>query len=96
MMTDQAEQETTTKKDLIADGDPECLFADGWDDEIIGTAYSPGRQILVVYDGDAIIEHMIKRDGMTYEEAEEYFSFNIEGAWVGDRTPVFFRRVTVD
>jgi hypothetical protein len=26
---------------------------------------------------------------MTHEEAEEYFSFNVEGAYVGEQTPVF-------
>jgi hypothetical protein len=29
------------------------------------------------------------RDGMTWEEAEEYFEFNQMGAWVGDSTPCF-------
>jgi hypothetical protein len=28
-------------------------------------------------------------DGMTEEEAVEYFDFNQIGAWVGDRTPCF-------
>ena len=26
---------------------------------------------------------------MEYEEAIEYFEFNVVGAWVGDNTPVF-------
>lgn len=79
-------------RDLLAEMDPELLTADGWDDCVLGTAYSPGRELLVVYDGDAIIKKMVDRDGMTFEEAEEFFSFNIEGAWVGPRTPVFMRR----
>ena len=29
------------------------------------------------------------RDGMSEEEACEFFTFNIEGAWVGPMTPVF-------
>lgn len=28
-------------------------------------------------------------DGMTQEEAEEFFEYNQIGAWMGDRTPVF-------
>ena len=82
---------TTATREQLANLDPDLLLADGWDDQIIGTAYSPGRKLLVVYDGDAIIEKMVK-DGASYEEAEEYFSFNVEGAWVGERTPVFVRR----
>jgi hypothetical protein len=29
---------------------------------------------------------------MTEEEAEEYFSFNTLGAWVGEHTPLFLTR----
>jgi len=28
---------------------------------------------------------------MEYDEAVEYFDFNIKGAWVGETTPVFIR-----
>jgi hypothetical protein len=81
-----------TIRDDLAELDPDLLLADGWDAQILGTAHSPGRPLLVVYDGDAIVNVMINRDGMSPEEAEEYFSFNIEGAWMGERTPVFVRR----
>ena len=27
-------------------------------------------------------------DGMVWDEAVEFFDFNIAGAWVGDNTPV--------
>jgi hypothetical protein len=32
-------------------------------------------------------------DGMTYEEAEEFYEFNTLGSWVGDGTPAFLSRV---
>jgi hypothetical protein len=78
-------------RDEIANVDPEVLFADGWDDCILGIAWTPGRGTLVVYDGDAIIERLAKE--MSYTEAEEYFGFNVEGAYVGPNTPVFMRRL---
>jgi len=84
----------TIREDL-ATLDPDLLLADGWDEQIIGTAYSPGRKLLVVYDGDAIVNMLINRDGMSPEAAEEFFDFNIEGAWVGERTPVFVRRLAL-
>ena len=77
----------------IAEMDTDALLADGWDECILGTAYSPGRPLLVIYDGDGIIEKLAKE--MTYEEAEDYFSFNIEGAWQGSSTPVFVRKIRV-
>jgi hypothetical protein len=30
---------------------------------------------------------------MSIEEAEEYFSYNVEGAWVGENTPAFIKLV---
>lgn len=78
-------------RDEIAEIDPEALFADGWDECILGTAWSPGRPLLVVYDANAIIEKLAQE--MSETEAEEYFEFNIEGAWMGERTPVFVRRL---
>jgi hypothetical protein len=31
---------------------------------------------------------LIERDGMEYEDAVEYISYNCMGAWVGERTPI--------
>jgi hypothetical protein len=31
----------------------------------------------------------MKRDGMEADEAREYIEFNVEGAYVGDETPVY-------
>lgn len=80
----------------IAAIDPEAMFADpwgeDWDEAILGTAYSPGRKLLVVYDADKIIDLLVA-DGMTVEHAEEFFAVNIEGWWGGERTPVFVRRL---
>ncbi len=42
---------------------------------------------VVAYDKEAILE-ILMRD-MSEEEAIEYFDFNIIGAYVGDKTPVF-------
>ena len=42
---------------------------------------------VLVYDGEQIRENLM-RDGMTSEDAREYIEFNIEGAYVGQDTPV--------
>jgi hypothetical protein len=33
------------------------------------------------------------KEGMSEEEAEDYFQYNTEGAWVGDQTPIFLERI---
>jgi hypothetical protein len=78
------------KREMLAAIDSEILCVDGWDEHILGTAFSPGRQLLAVYDGDGIINTLV-RGGLSFEEAAEHFEFNIEGAWLGPRTPVFVR-----
>jgi len=44
---------------------------------------------VVVYDRRKVIQMYVDRDGMSHEEAEEFYSFNTEGAYVGPQTPIF-------
>jgi len=80
-------------KPLRRDQLPEdSLVADGFDDAIIGYGYRLSDPI-VVYDRAKCIEILMRPDEagneMDYEEACEYFSFNVEGAYVGPSTPLF-------
>lgn len=63
------------------------LFADGFDEAILGVAERIGMEAVVAYSTPKIIE--ILACEMTEDEAVEYFEFNILGAYVGERTPVF-------
>lgn len=71
-------------KETIAEYNPEALFADGHDHAIMGYT-NDGR---VVYSADQIIGGLINQ-GMTEEEAIEFFDFNIAGAFVGEYTPIY-------
>lgn len=80
-----------TRADIDAYADEtgeELLFADGFDDAIVGIGQR-FNSTFVVYDYPKVIETLITRDGMTYEDAVEFFDFNIVGAWVGEGTPCF-------
>lgn len=61
------------------------ITADGFDSCLIGKD-SKDRAI---YDADAMIAVLISRDDMDYEDAVEYFWFNIDGAYVGEETPIY-------
>lgn len=68
----------------------DTLKADGFDEAVIGI----GRQFnknLVIYDEDKCIEILMERDGMSEEEAIEFFEFNVVGAYVGEYTPIYVR-----
>jgi len=82
-------EEIDALRERIAESNPEALFADGFEDAIIGVAERCGQPTLVVYDCNKCIEILMKRDGMEYEEAMEFFTFNTTGAWVGEMTPLF-------
>jgi hypothetical protein len=68
------------------------LTMDGFDEAIIGTIETFGRPLLVCYDKDKVIELLMKSGIKTEDEAEEYFEYNILGAWVGEQTPCFLTR----
>tara|TARA_Y100000034_G_C6781435_1_gene349320 strand:- start:152 stop:418 length:267 start_codon:yes stop_codon:yes gene_type:complete len=74
-------------KARIVEENPEALLMDGYDDAIVGVGSRCGQPTLVIYDYDKCIASLME-DGMTFEEAVDYFSFNCEGSWVGEGTPI--------
>tara|TARA_R100001086_G_C11687746_1_gene217649 strand:+ start:173 stop:607 length:435 start_codon:yes stop_codon:yes gene_type:complete len=69
-----------------------ALTVDGHDNAIVGyTAVwdKAGAEYVYVYSTERIILTLMDNDGMTEEEAWDYFSFNIEGAYMGSRQPLY-------
>lgn len=77
----------------VAELYPDCMTIDGYDDCIIGVASRFGMSDCVAYDRNKIIKKL-EQDGMSLEEAEEFFEYNILGAWVGETTPIFIDDLT--
>lgn len=65
---------------------PDLLLIDGHESALVGLAVVDGVERLV-YDAGVVIENLVGQ-GMSREEAVEFYEFNIEGAYVGERTPV--------
>ncbi len=65
------------------------LKADGFDKAIIGMAddIATSSQRLI-YDVDKCIKILMDQ-GMSDEEAVEYFEFNVSGSYVGENTPIW-------
>ena len=74
-------------KDKLVKLDPDLLFADGYDDCIIGLAFRDETPV-VLYSASAVKNKIA--DNMPYPDAEDYFYFNVAGSYVGERTPLFF------
>jgi len=73
----------------VNDNIESALIYDGFNDAIIGFSERMGRSPIVAYDRDKCIDILMERDGMTYEQADEYLEVNYIGAWVGEETPEF-------
>ena len=76
------------KAALLSEIDPQILTADGFEEALIGYATQFNKTV-AVYDRKKCIAILMARDEMSEEEAEEFFSVNVEGSFMGDRTPAF-------
>tara|TARA_R100000008_G_C3584893_1_gene171429 strand:- start:3165 stop:3470 length:306 start_codon:yes stop_codon:yes gene_type:complete len=79
------------KREKASEANDNMLFADGFDEALIGYIERAGMPTIACYDKYKCIE--ILANDMTYEEAIEYFYFNTAGAYVGENTPCFFTRI---
>lgn len=66
----------------------DILLADGYEDALIGYVRKFGS-VHALYDRKKCIQILIGRDGMTWEDAEEFFEYNTLGAFVQGNLPVF-------
>lgn len=79
-----------TEKVTEALDEESIVLADGFADAFLGI----GRQFskpIAVYSRRKCIE-VLMRD-MDEEQAEEYFEFNLAGAWVGESTPIYLEEL---
>ena len=83
--------------------DTTFLKADGFDDAILGVSEEMNRPTRLIYSKKKCIEILAKQmrvkkseleEGQTvrdkkWEMALEYFEFNVSGAYVGEKTPIW-------
>lgn len=77
--------------------DSDVVLLDGFDDAFVGVISGfVVKSGIAVYDYTMILEILMSRDGMDPEEALEWFSYNIAGAYYGPKTPLFLSGMTVE
>jgi hypothetical protein len=77
----------------LEEADMSLLLADGFEDAFIGFSQRISEPALACYDYEKMVDVLVHRDGMSYEEAVEYIEFNVAGAWVGENTPIIVRGI---
>jgi hypothetical protein len=82
-----------TKRDQLLAFVPDdtLLFADGFDDAIIGL---DTLSLKVVYSKQQMIEILVSED-MTPEDAIEFLEYNTWNAYVGEQTPIYVDQIDV-
>jgi len=73
---------------------PEAVTMDGFDEAIIGFGCQYSKNVVAVYSEEKIIEQLAEE--MSYEDAVEYYGFNIACAWMGPNTPIIVSAVDLD
>tara|TARA_R100000231_G_scaffold138763_1_gene117936 strand:+ start:2445 stop:2717 length:273 start_codon:yes stop_codon:yes gene_type:complete len=58
----------------------------GLEQALLGFGTQQGREAIAIYSLKKILL-ILSRD-MSQADAEEFFLFNIQGLWAGDRTPI--------
>ena len=77
------------KRNVLEQEEDHILVMDGFDDAIAGVVTGFGGERRVCYDYNKVINIMVERDGMSYDEAVEFHEYNQLGAYVGEQTPVY-------
>jgi hypothetical protein len=81
------------REEILEDyGDREFLFLSEseYDEAIIGVAHRIGQEDVIAYDYNKVCEAVAKLIGNDdIMEVMEYVEFNVMGAYVGERTPIF-------
>ena len=65
--------------------DEQFLIADGLDDAVIGLDESTMR---LIYSTSKSIQ-ILMENGLNPEDAIEFFEYNIKGAYMGEKTPIW-------
>lgn len=73
-------------RDKILESYDDVLFADGFDDAIIG--FEP-NMYKVVYSRRKCVDILVQNDDMSEEDAIDYLEYNTFNAYVGDNTPLW-------
>ena len=68
-----------------------AILLDGFDDCIVGVSESFGEESRYIYSKKLIISKL--KEDMSYEEAVEYYYFNILGGYFGSQNPIFIQDI---
>jgi len=66
-----------------------AILLDGLESAIVGIVEEFGNGRRILYSKPTILSILQERDGMTEQESEEFYDFNILGLYAGEQNAVF-------
>jgi hypothetical protein len=72
--------------EMLTENEEQSLFADGFDEAILGVDSISSRVIYSVSKCYLILQN---RDGMSFKDAQEFLAFNVLASYVGEKTPIW-------
>ena len=66
--------------------DEELLIADGFDDAVIGI---DEKSMRIIYSVSKCLTIIMFQTDALFDEAVEYFEFNVAGVYMGEKTPIW-------
>jgi hypothetical protein len=82
----------TEQYSALIEVNPDALTPDGLHGAYLGFTVNQHHANVAVYDFGKCMDILVERDGVSYEDAEEFLQFNTLGAWVGENGPLFITR----
>ena len=79
--------------DQLGDLNPDAHLFDNMTAALIGIGYIGHKDPVAVYSRAKIYEKLAS-DGLSEDDADEYFSSKFVGMWAGEHTPVILDDVT--
>jgi hypothetical protein len=73
----------------LSELNPEARMADGFEDALVGIVIQATHHPVALYDREKCLQILMNRDGMTEDEAIDFFEFDVAAAQMGSGTPAF-------
>lgn len=71
----------------LEEANPEAIFWDGLDGAVVGYGGSFDQQV-VIYSRCMILYVLMRDNDWKWEEAHEWYEFNVKGGYLGKQTPI--------
>ena len=82
-------------RDQLSEYNPEMLFAEGFDEALIGVCRSAIGAVVAAYDYGWCVQILMDQNGWEIEEAIGWMEYNVISSYLGENSPVFIEGVEI-